>query len=74
MNFLQDSLEGFLAREHRLVIVEIASARGSTPRDEDAFMLVSPSDVHGTNLLHEHASGRALDVDLRSERCRPGAP
>ena len=48
MNFLQDSLEGFLAREHRFVIVEVASAKGSTPRDEDAFMLVSPGDVHGT--------------------------
>ena len=48
MNFLQDSLEGFLAREHRLVIVEVTSVKGSTPRDEDAFMLVSPDAVHGT--------------------------
>ncbi|HSX73546.1 MAG TPA: XdhC family protein, partial [Shinella sp.] len=48
MNFLQDSLEGFLAREHRVVIVEVASAKGSTPRDEGTFMLVAPTEIHGT--------------------------
>ena len=48
MNFLQDSLEGFLAREHRVVIVEVAAVKGSAPRDEGAFMLVAPTDIHGT--------------------------
>lgn len=48
MNFLQDSLEGFLAREHRVVIVEVTVAKGSTPRDEGTFMLVAPTEIHGT--------------------------
>jgi len=48
MNFLQDSLEGFLAREHRVVIVEIAATKGSAPRDEGTFMLVAPTEIHGT--------------------------
>lgn len=48
MNFLQDSLEGFLAREHRVVIVEITAVKGSAPRDEGTFMLVAPTDIHGT--------------------------
>ncbi|WP_411033008.1 xanthine dehydrogenase accessory protein XdhC [Shinella sp. BYT-45] len=48
MNFLQDSLEGFLAREHRVVIVEVTAVRGSAPRDEGTFMLVAPTEIHGT--------------------------
>jgi xanthine dehydrogenase accessory factor len=48
MNFLQDSLEGFLAREHRVVIVEITAVEGSAPRDEGTFMLVAPTEIHGT--------------------------
>ncbi len=48
MNFLEDSLEGFLAREHRVVIVEVSAVRGSAPRDEGTFMLVAPSEIHGT--------------------------
>ncbi|WP_312415339.1 XdhC family protein, partial [Shinella sp.] len=48
MNFLQDSLEGFLAREHRVVIVDITAVKGSAPRDAGAFMLVAPTDIHGT--------------------------
>lgn len=48
MNFLQDSLEGFLAREHRVVIVEVTAVKGSAPRDEGTFMLVAPSEIHGT--------------------------
>lgn len=48
MNFLQDSLEGFLAREHRVVIVEVTAATGSTPRDDGTFMLVAPTEIHGT--------------------------
>jgi len=48
MNFAVDSLEAFLAREYRLVIVEIVKAVGSTPRETGAFMLVSATDTHGT--------------------------
>ncbi|MCV9961386.1 xanthine dehydrogenase accessory protein XdhC [Pararhizobium sp. BT-229] len=48
MNFSVDSLEAFLAREYKLVIVEIREAFGSTPRESGAFMLVSPTDAHGT--------------------------
>ncbi len=48
MNFLQDSQEGFLAREHRVVIVEVTAAKGSTPRDEGTLMLVAPTEIHGT--------------------------
>src|SRR6218665_1315386 len=48
MNFMQDSLDGFLAREHRVVIVEVTAVKGSAPRDEGTFMLVAPSEFHGT--------------------------
>lgn len=48
MNFLQDSIEGFLAREHRVVIIEITATKGSAPRDEGTFMLVAPTEIHGT--------------------------
>ncbi|AOF88944.1 xanthine dehydrogenase accessory protein XdhC [Sinorhizobium sp. RAC02] len=48
MNFLQDSLEGFLAREHRVVIVDVTAVKGSAPRDEGTFMLVGPTEIHGT--------------------------
>ncbi len=48
MNFAIDSLEAFLEREYRIVIVEIREAIGSTPRETGAFMLVSPTDAHGT--------------------------
>jgi xanthine dehydrogenase accessory factor len=48
MNFLQDSLEGFLAREHRIVIVDVTAVKGSAPRDAGTFMLVAPTEIHGT--------------------------
>ncbi|WP_421581407.1 xanthine dehydrogenase accessory protein XdhC [Shinella sp. M31] len=48
MNFLQDSLAGFLAREYRVVIVDITATKGSAPRDEGTFMLVAPTEIHGT--------------------------
>jgi len=48
MNFAIDSLEAFLEREYKLVIVEIRETFGSTPREAGAFMLVSPTDAHGT--------------------------
>lgn len=48
MNFAIDSLEAFLEREYRIVIIEISRSFGSTPRETGAFMLVSPTDAHGT--------------------------
>ncbi len=48
MNFAIDRIEAFLEREYRIVIVEIREALGSTPRETGAFMLVSPTDAHGT--------------------------
>ncbi len=48
MNFAIDRIEAFLEREYRIVIVEIREAIGSTPRETGAFMLVSPTDAHGT--------------------------
>ncbi|MDQ0321299.1 xanthine dehydrogenase accessory factor [Pararhizobium capsulatum DSM 1112] len=48
MNFAAQSLDAFLDREFKLVIVEILDARGSTPREAGAIMLVSPTDLHGT--------------------------
>ncbi|CAN7301281.1 xanthine dehydrogenase accessory protein XdhC [Pararhizobium sp. LjRoot235] len=48
MNYTADSLEAFLERQYKLVIVEIKQTFGSTPRETGAFMLVSPTDTHGT--------------------------
>jgi xanthine dehydrogenase accessory factor len=82
MNFLQDSLAGFLAREHRVVIVEIIATKGSAPRDEGTFMLVAPTDIHGTigggqlehtaienarKLLADAGGEAALDIPLGPE-------
>ncbi|MCJ8052727.1 xanthine dehydrogenase accessory protein XdhC [Shinella curvata] len=82
MNFLQDSLEGFLAREHRVVIVDITAARGSAPRDQGTFMLVAPTEIHGTigggqleyvaienarKLLAEVGGEATLDIPLGPE-------
>ena len=38
----------FIKRQGSAVLVRVAGARGSTPRDADAFMLVGPSDELGT--------------------------
>lgn len=48
MNFAVDSLEAFLEREFRFVIIEISETFGSTPREKGAIMLVSPTDTHLT--------------------------
>lgn len=41
-------LKAFLAHENQLVIVTVETARGSTPREEGAVMLVSPTHSCGT--------------------------
>lgn len=38
----------FLGRSGCAALVEVAVAKGSTPREMGAFMLVSPSAIHGT--------------------------
>lgn len=82
MNFLQDSLEGFLAREHRVVIVDVTATKGSAPRDEGTFMLVAPTEIHGTigggqlehtaienarKMLADAGGEAKLDIPLGSE-------
>lgn len=42
------SLSTFLSRNPHAVLVTIASAKGSTPREEGAFMLVSATECFGT--------------------------
>lgn len=42
------SLTTFLNRNPHTVLVTIASAKGSTPREAGAFMLVSPNECFGT--------------------------
>jgi xanthine dehydrogenase accessory factor len=48
MKYVVGSLQAFLAREAQIVLVQVAEARGSTPREEGAFMLVAPTESHGT--------------------------
>ncbi len=48
MATMQDSLKAFFAKAGETALVEVESARGSTPRDVGARMLVSRSGIHGT--------------------------
>lgn len=64
MKYVVGSLQAFLAREAQIVLIEVAETRGSTPRETGAFMLVSPSDSHGTigggqmeHMAIDHARG-----------------
>lgn len=45
---IAEKLKSFLDAGHGTVLVEVARARGSTPRDAGAYMLVSPSATLGT--------------------------
>ena len=42
------NLRGFLAGNAAVALVEVADAKGSTPREKGAFMLVSPLATYGT--------------------------
>lgn len=42
------SLRTFLAAHNSVALVEVAGTKGSTPREKGAWMLVSPSAIHGT--------------------------
>jgi xanthine dehydrogenase accessory factor len=48
MSAVPARLGAFLAKSPRLALVEIAEAKGSTPREEAAWMLVSPEAIFGT--------------------------
>ncbi|KQR69162.1 xanthine dehydrogenase accessory protein XdhC [Rhizobium sp. Leaf341] len=82
MKYVVGSLQAFLAREAQIVLIEVAEALGSTPRETGAFMLVSPQDSHGTigggqmehmaidharNLMAGMATDRRLDIPLGPE-------
>lgn len=43
-----ESLKAFLGAIDRIALVEVARAKGSTPREAGAYMLVSRSALHGT--------------------------
>ena len=45
---MQVSLEAFLARNPKTVLIDIISTQGSTPREAGTFMLVSAADIWGT--------------------------
>ncbi|KQV29868.1 xanthine dehydrogenase accessory protein XdhC [Rhizobium sp. Root73] len=81
MNFAIDSLEAFLAREYKLVIVEIKQTFGSTPREAGTVMLVSPADTHGTigggqmeHMAIDHARALLAGVNDQLEMDIPLGP
>ena len=48
MATIKESLTAFFDGDHHVALVEVARAKGSTPREEGARMLVSPTSIHGT--------------------------
>lgn len=42
------NIQDFLGSARRIALVEVARAKGSTPREAGAHMLVSPRAIHGT--------------------------
>jgi len=48
MSLSLSALEGFLGTGQKAVLVEISRAKGSTPREKGAFMLVGAKDILGT--------------------------
>lgn len=48
MRNLSDQIQEFIARDQHVMLVRVEDAKGSTPRDVDAFMLVSADGVFGT--------------------------
>lgn len=82
MTSLSLSLKAFLDAAPAAALVEVTSAKGSTPREEGAWMLVSPDAIFGTigggqlefmaidaarALLGGDASRHTLDVPLGPE-------
>jgi xanthine dehydrogenase accessory factor len=59
------SLKAFLSAHPRAALVEVAAAKGSTPREKGAWMLVSPTAIFGTiggGQLEYMAIDRAREV------------
>ena len=48
MTTLADSLSDFLAAHPHVALVKVSSAKGSTPREKGAWMLVTPKRIFGT--------------------------
>ncbi len=48
MSSILSGLEGFLASGEAMALVEVAEAKGSTPREQGAWMLVSADAIFGT--------------------------
>ena len=48
MATIPESMKAFLDGADRTALVEVARAKGSTPREAGAYMLVSPTAIHGT--------------------------
>jgi xanthine dehydrogenase accessory factor len=48
MNSARQFLDAFLNAAPAVALVEVAEAKGSTPREKGAWMLVSPSGIFGT--------------------------
>ena len=48
MATIPESMKAFLDAADRTALVEVARAKGSTPREAGAYMLVSPTAIHGT--------------------------
>lgn len=48
MTLLSVELERFLGAETEVALVQVVRARGSTPREEGAWMLVAPGRIFGT--------------------------
>jgi xanthine dehydrogenase accessory factor len=48
MSSILSGLEDFLASGDAMALVEVAEAKGSTPREQGAWMLVSADAIFGT--------------------------
>jgi xanthine dehydrogenase accessory factor len=82
MSSILKNLEGFLASGGATAIVEVAEAKGSTPREQGAWMLVSANAIFGTigggqleflaidkarELIAKNVASGALDIPLGPE-------
>jgi xanthine dehydrogenase accessory factor len=68
--FTRDSFRAFCARHSQIVFVELASVKGSTPREAGAFMLVAPRETWGTiggGQLEYRAIAHALKLMVGEE-------
>jgi xanthine dehydrogenase accessory protein XdhC len=70
---LSDVLTGLLGRDEPAILVTIAEAHGSTPREAGAAMLVTTGESHGTvggGQLEYHAMDTARVMLARGENAR----